>query len=50
MSDGPFIFGPPTIWVAPADTPLSECGDDVYDPDGPWTLIYPTVPDTPAAL
>lgn len=39
------IYGPPTVWVAPAGTPLPDEPADVYDPDGPWVLVEPTVPD-----
>ena len=46
-ADGPFIFGPPTIWIAPAGTEAPAVGEDIYDPDGPWELLHPSVPDFP---
>jgi len=42
------IYGPMTIWVAPAGTevPAPE-STEIYDPDGPWALLHPQVPDAP---
>jgi hypothetical protein len=46
MSEDPMFVGKHmTIWVAAIDTPAPENPGDVYDPDGPWQLISPVVPD-----
>jgi len=41
------IRGPMTMWVAPVGTPVPEPTDNIYDPDGPWALLHPAVPDFP---
>jgi hypothetical protein len=42
----PLTYGPATVWVAPPDTGFPDDPNEVYDPDGPWTLLHPSVPDT----
>lgn len=43
----PLIYGPETVWIAPVGTPVPEDPREVYDPDGPWNLLHPGVPDAP---
>ena len=41
------ILGPATVFVADVDD-LADLGD-VADPDGPWQMVHPVVPDFPPA-
>jgi|GEM_PF-6115229 len=40
-------YGPMTVWIAPVDTPIPSQPEETYDPDGPWELLSPRVPDAP---
>lgn len=43
--DDPIIRGEPTVFIGPPGVDVGALPFDVYDPDGPWELIFPTVPD-----
>ena len=47
MTNGPFIYDDAIVFVAPAGTLQPQTREEVYDPDGPWFLAHPIVPDVP---